>query len=217
MEFLLNAAVHRDYKHTTDIVIKIFDNRIIFSNPGTLFGKLTLKDLEKDDYTSSIRNKIVAEAFFLTGDIEKYGTGFIRIRKKLNELKTATYKISEIGDFFKVELLDTRSYDVEKDSENRAYDSEKDSENRFDDSEKDIVSRFYLTENQALIVKEILKNKKITQHQLAKFVGITRKNIQNNMIKLKEKGVLKRIGPDKGGYWKVLVKLSETDKKNELT
>lgn len=48
-------------------------------------------------------------------DIEKYGTGFIRIRKKLNELKTATYKISEIGDFVKIELIDTRSYDVEND------------------------------------------------------------------------------------------------------
>lgn len=67
--FLLNAVVHRDYKHTTDIVIKIFDDNIVFSNPGILFGSLTLKDLEKDDYISSIRNKLLAEAFFLTGDI----------------------------------------------------------------------------------------------------------------------------------------------------
>jgi len=38
------------------------------------------------------------------------------------------------------------------------------------------------------------------------------------MQKLKENGILQRIWPDKGGYRKVLVKLSETDKKNnELT
>lgn len=86
-ELLLNAVVHTDYKHSTDVVIKIFDDRIVFSNPGPLFGNLTLKDLGKDDYIFSIRNKLLTEAFYLTGDIEKYGTGFIRIRKKLNELK----------------------------------------------------------------------------------------------------------------------------------
>lgn len=57
-------------------------------------------------------------------------------------------------------------------------------------------------------------NKKITQEKLSEIVGITRKNILNNMKKLKEKGVLKRVGSDKTGYWKVVVKLSETDKKD---
>jgi len=165
-----------------------------------LFGNLTLEDLEKDDYISSIRNKLLAEAFYLTGDIEKYGTGFIRIRKKLNELKTATYKISEIGDFLKIELMDTRSYDSEKDVENRKCDVEKDVEKKFD-----------LSKNHILIIKSILENKNVTQKNLSKIVGITLRNIQNNMKKLKEMGVLKRIGSDKGGYWKVLVKPAQTD------
>lgn len=199
-ELLLNAVVHRDYKHTTDVVIKIFDDRIVFTNPGPLFGNLTLEDLEKDDYISSIRNKLLAEAFYLTGDIEKYGTGFIRIRKKLSELKTAMYKISEIGDFLKIELIDTRSYDSKKDVENIIYDVEKDVEKKFD-----------LSKNQTLIIKNILKNKDVTQGNLSKIVGISLRNIQNNMKKLKEMGVLKRIGSDKGGYWKVLVKPAQTD------
>ncbi|MCD4720350.1 MAG: putative DNA binding domain-containing protein [Desulfobacula sp.] len=210
-EFLLNAVVHRDYKHTTDIVIKIFDNRIIFSNPGTLFGKLTLKDLEKDDYTSSIRNKIVAEAFFLTGDIEKYGTGFIRIRKKLNELKTVTYKISEIGDFFRVELLDARSYDLGKDPVNGFIDPvkefsdvRKDVRNIANDVRKDVEKKFSLSKNQILILKSIQKDRNLTQENLSEIVGITLRNIQNNMKKLKEIGALKRVGSTKSGYWKIL-------------
>ncbi len=212
-EFLLNAVVHRDYKHSTDIVIKVFDNRIIFSNPGTLFGNLTLKDLEKDDYISSIRNKLLAEAFYLTGDIEKYGTGFIRIRKQLNEAKTATYKISEVGDFFRVALLDIGSYDLKKDPVKEFNDVEKDIENITHDVEKDVEKKFNLSKNQILILKSIQKNKNLTQENLSEIVGITLRNIQNNMIKLKKKGVLKRIGPDKGGYWEVVVNLSETDKK----
>ena len=49
-ELLLNCIVHRDYKNFSDIVIKIFDNRIVFTNPGRLYGKLCLVDLERDDY-----------------------------------------------------------------------------------------------------------------------------------------------------------------------
>lgn len=103
-ELLLNCIVHRDYKNFSDIVIKIFDNRIVFTNPGRLYGKLCLADLERDDYVSSIRNKLLAEAFYLTGDIEKYGTGFVRIREFLHEYPEIALTVEEIGDFFKVEL-----------------------------------------------------------------------------------------------------------------
>ncbi len=36
-----------------------------------------------DNYQSHLRNKLIAEAFYLTKNIEKYGSGFIRIRKEL--------------------------------------------------------------------------------------------------------------------------------------
>jgi ATP-dependent DNA helicase RecG len=41
---------------------------------------------------------------------------------------------------------------------------------------------------------------------LANIVGITAINIRVNLAKLKAKGLIKRIGPDKGGYWKVINK-----------
>ena len=61
-ELLLNAVIHRDYRNTSDIVIKIFDNRIVFTNPGRLYGNLTL-DLKRDDYAPAHRNRLLAEAF----------------------------------------------------------------------------------------------------------------------------------------------------------
>lgn len=147
-----------------------------------------------------------------------YGTEFVRIRKKLNELKTATYKIREIGDFFRVELLDTRSYDLEKDPVKEFSDVRKDVRNIIKDVRKDVEKKVSLSKNQILILKNIQKNRKLTQENLSEIVGITLRNIQNNMKKLKELGALKRVGSKKGGYWKVLVKLPETDKKNnELT
>ena len=76
---LLNAVVHRDYTSPVDIQLKIFDNAITFFNPGKLFGDLTVEKLMSDDYQSRTRNKLVAEAFYLTRDIEKYESGFIRV------------------------------------------------------------------------------------------------------------------------------------------
>lgn len=103
-ELLLNAVVHRDYKSPSDIVIKIFDDRIVLTNPGKLYGKLRIEDLQRNDYVSSIRNRLLAEAFFLTGDIERYGTGFVRIREVLSSYPEIEFRIKEIGDFFKAEL-----------------------------------------------------------------------------------------------------------------
>lgn len=95
---------NRYYKRASDIVIKIFDDRIVFTNPGRLYGKLRVADLERNDYVSSLRNRLLAEAFYLTGDIERYGTGFVRIREFLQAYPEVTLLIEEIGDFFKVEL-----------------------------------------------------------------------------------------------------------------
>jgi len=61
-------------------------------------------DLERDDYVFSIRNRLIAEAFYLTGDIERYGTEFVRIREFLKDYPELALSVSEVGDFLKVEL-----------------------------------------------------------------------------------------------------------------
>ncbi len=96
-EVLLNAVVHRDYTNPSDIQIKIFDNSITFFSPGKLYGDLTLADLETDSYSSHLRNKLIAEAFYLTRNIEKYGSGFIRIRKALADYPDLRFRIEEVG------------------------------------------------------------------------------------------------------------------------
>jgi ATP-dependent DNA helicase RecG len=46
-------------------------------------------------------------------------------------------------------------------------------------------------------------NQLITIPELAHQLTISETAVQNNIAKLKAKGLLERIGPDKGGYWKV--------------
>jgi ATP-dependent DNA helicase RecG len=52
-------------------------------------------------YTSvSIRNKLIAEAFYLTKNIEKYGSGFIRIRKDLESYPNVSFDVEETGGYY---------------------------------------------------------------------------------------------------------------------
>jgi ATP-dependent DNA helicase RecG len=103
-ELLLNAVIHRDYRSTSDIIIKIFDDRIVFTSPGKLYGNLTVEDLKGDDYVPVHRNRLLAEAFYLAGDIEKYGTGFVRIRQWLKNDPEITFALDEAGDHFRAIL-----------------------------------------------------------------------------------------------------------------
>ena len=46
-------------------------------------------------------------------------------------------------------------------------------------------------------------NSKITYDELAQITKKHRDTIREHIKKLQEKGLITRIGPDKGGYWQV--------------
>ena len=91
-ELVLNSIIHRDYTSPVDIQIKIFDNSISIFNPGKLYGEITIEDLKTDTYQSHTRNKLIAEAFYLKKEIEKYGSGYIRVRKEIKDYPTMKFE-----------------------------------------------------------------------------------------------------------------------------
>jgi|TARA_B110000977_G_scaffold54767_1_gene74753 ATP-dependent DNA helicase RecG len=54
------------------------------------------------------------------------------------------------------------------------------------------------------IIRLLRKTNDLSAKDLAKTIGLSERAIEKQIAKLKSKGMLKRIGPDKGGYWKVL-------------
>lgn len=60
-----------------------------------------------------------------------------------------------------------------------------------------------VTVNQQKILNAIKENPFVTQEELVQIVGIAKKNIVNNMNKLQENGIIKRIGADKNGRWEI--------------
>ena len=185
-ELVLNALIHRDYLSPIDIQIKIFDNRITFFNPGKLFGNLTIQDLKTNSYQAYSRNKLIAEAFYLTGDIEKYGSGFMRIQNELMQYPTMKLECAEIPNGF----LATLSYTIQK---VRLNNKKKDRNNVVDN----------VVDNENALVKFIKEDPYITAKQLASKMKTTERTVQRYIKKLQQKSFLTRIGADKGGYWKV--------------
>ena len=61
-----------------------------------------------------------------------------------------------------------------------------------------------VTANQQKIISAINENPYITQEELSKKVGIAVKNIKENMKKLQEHGIIRRIGADKNGHWEIV-------------
>ena len=181
-EIVVNMIVHRDYRDSSHSLIKIFDDRIEFFNPGKLYGNLTIADLLTDNYTSQTRNKLIAKAFKEIGLIERYGSGIRRIMNicKDHGLKQPIFE--EVFQGFRVALFKEKL-----DATDKVTDKVTDS----------------LTKNQNHIIRLIEQNSQITTRELSVKVRISQRKIKENLSKLKDKGIIKRIGPPKGGYWEV--------------
>jgi ATP-dependent DNA helicase RecG len=63
---------------------------------------------------SRARNKLIVEAFYLTGDIEKYGSGYIRVREEIKEYPTMAFEYKESGDGYLVKLSYTEQKTTQK-------------------------------------------------------------------------------------------------------
>ena len=79
-EAILNALIHRDYTSTGRIQVRVYDDRMIISNPGGLPLGLTVTNLLQEPHDSLPRNPILAEVCYYAKLVEQWGSGTIRMR-----------------------------------------------------------------------------------------------------------------------------------------
>ena len=73
-EAIVNAVAHRDYTSTGSVQVMLFADRLEVWNPGRLPPSLTLEKL-RQAHGSVPANPLLAEPMYLTGYIERMGTG----------------------------------------------------------------------------------------------------------------------------------------------
>ncbi len=97
-ELIVNAVMHRNYLAHSNIQVCIFDDRIEITNPGGLYGGLTMEKMLSG--ISSIRNELIADIFLKMGIVEKWGTGIKRVRELCQESGLSDVEYSADEDFF---------------------------------------------------------------------------------------------------------------------
>lgn len=181
-------------------------------NPGQFPEGYTPKDFIKGAERSIPKNPLLANTLYLSKDIERWGSGLKRIYDACRVEKVKV-EFKELKSGFLVVFYRKEWENAEKKINDgvvgRVNEGVKGTiKDR--DLEKDLVrdleEDLRLTKNQRRIITEINKNSYITQQELSVIVGINEKNVRNNIAKLKEKRLIKRIGPDKGGHWEITQK-----------
>jgi len=207
-EIVVNMVVHRDYRDSSASIVKIFDDRIEFYNPGKLYGGITVQDLLSGNYTSMSRNKLIAKAFKEVGVIERYGSGIIRVRKICREYGVKEPDFNEIFNGFQVVLYNQKNITADNFSDsNDVTDNVTDSAHVTDNVTDDVTDSAHVTDSDSnrseIILNLIIQNNKITISEIAKNMKVTKRTILRDIEKLKNNNLLIRIGSEKGGYWKV--------------
>ena len=77
-EAVINVLIHRDYIGTSNIQIRVYDDKLIIMNEGKLPPEVPVEKL-KTSHLSKPRNRLLAKIFYDAGLIEAWGRGTIKI------------------------------------------------------------------------------------------------------------------------------------------
>ena len=116
-EIILNALIHRDYSiHTENepIRLTIFDDRIEISNPGGLYGRLSIDELGK--VHSDIRNPFIASILEILEVTENRYSGIPTIYAEMKKAGLMEPKFESVRGTFKVTLYNSKKTDIINDN-----------------------------------------------------------------------------------------------------
>jgi len=101
-EAVINALIHRDYTITGEIQVRLYEDRLVISNPGRLPEGITPEQLREPEHLSIPRNPLLAQVFYYAGLIEKWVTETTRIIELCRAQNLPDPKFEELSNAFKV-------------------------------------------------------------------------------------------------------------------
>jgi len=182
-EAIINAVIHRNYMgaHTQ---LRIDPDSLNLWNEGGLPPEIKIDDLKKW-HLSRPRNKYLADAFFKAGMIEAWGRGTIKI---IDECRKAGLPEPEFREEFGGLSVHFRKASLgEKVGESGEKVGRKWGDN--------------FSRSEVKILDAIAANPHITINELSDQVGVGTTAVENNLKKLKSKGMIERVGSARGGTW----------------
>ena len=200
-EMVVNACCHRAYNiKGTEIQIKMFDNRLVFESPGRLPGTVKPSNIR---HTHFSRNPKIAQFLKAYNFVKEFGEGVDRVCREL-EANGTPHLSFHLDDFIlKITVPKVTERVIEKDVNviEKVIKTHQDVIEKV--IEKAVALNEKLTENRISIIKLIIENPYISKSELSKHVGISDNSISRNIEAMRDK-YLRRVGPNKGGFWEII-------------
>jgi len=176
-EAVINALIHREYRGFSQIQIRVYPDKMIIMNEGSLPPEVTVEDLKRN-HLSKPRNKLLAEVFYFSGYIEAWGRGTIKILEKCFEqgLPEPDF-IDEHG------VMSVVFYKDKWNEEN--------------------LKKLGLNERQIKAVMYVKENGKITNNEYQSF-GLKKRQTTDDLKELEKKGILEKVGTTGRGTYYIL-------------
>ena len=169
----------------------MFDDRLVFESPGKLPGQVKPSNIR---HTHFSRNPKIAAFLKAYHFVKEFGEGFDRICRE-QEANGANVPSFRTDEFILKITVPKVAENVQKQTGNVTENDGKVAENVTDASQK----------TSQKIIDLIKENPYISTTKMAEIIGVDRRNIARNIKKLKEQGAVRRVGPDKGGFWEIIV------------
>ena len=193
-EALVNALVHRDYLvNGSEVHIDMFDDRMVIYSPGGMIDGTLVQDRIIDAIPSTRRNPILADVFQRLGYMERKGSGLTKI---INAYQNANnYDESKMPQFISSRVEFTVIL------KNLNYGN--DMKSQYDEGETAHRVEEFVQHTEDVFLNALRKNPNISRKELAKMLMISEDGVKYHLNKLKNKGLIERVGTSRRGYWKV--------------
>lgn len=190
-EIIVNAVIHRSFIDVGNVQVALYDDRLEITSPGMLLTGVTI-DKMKEGY-SKVRNKAIANAFTYMKIIEQWGSGIPRLYQEFKERGLKEPELIDMDGDFRVNLF--RYID------NKTLVSDQTGDQT--DQTKENSSMKNLDQYELSILTLIKQNPEITQKNLCEKLLLKPNVIKSRTNRLKELGLIRRIGTNRKGYWEV--------------
>ena len=177
-EIIVNSFAHANYEVTPEIEIGIHPNVIEIYNPGTFPDELTPLDFINKNLPSYKRNRLILDVLFRSKDVEKAGTGFQRVNELCNSQNVSwTFRKEAYGFFFEFIRTNVRL---------------------------NVQIKEKLSETEQTVYNLLSLNKGISKAEISERISKSEKTVQRIIAGLLRKGLIRRVGSNKSGYWEII-------------
>ena len=205
-EILYNSIIHKDYRGG-EITIRVFKDHLEIWNPGKLPEDFDIDKLW-ERHGSVKRNNLIAEVFYYAGFIENWGRGFEKIHKAFiaENLKLPTFASHTGGfevDIFREKYVAMSGYDKILDNADTKNVTDGIAE-QLSERQRNILVALGIGGTN--VTNNVTNNVTKTTDDIAALLGVSKRTILRDLEKMKELGIIVRVGTSKSGYWEIVKK-----------